>query len=112
MSDQNHLGLVMTQVPQYQPSLKNESPDKKHPENKFNWKWDKQLNRLCSERKKPIAGDFHKDTLKVVDNRELLKRTRNDELGIAEIKIPKSVRNINKIEKLDLINKEIKRIEQ
>ena len=102
----------MTQVPNYQASQNNDSPQKKHPENKFNWKWDKQLNRLCSEKKKPIAGDFHLDTLKVVDNRERLKRNPHEELGITELRIPKSVKNINKIDKLDLINREMKKIDQ
>lgn len=50
------------------------------------------------------------DTIKVVDNREKIKRTRNYEPEI-EVRIPKSVKNINKIEKLDLINQELKKID-
>jgi hypothetical protein len=49
---ENHLGLVMTQVP-FSPKINGPNNKSPSPENNFKWKWDKQLNRLCSENKKP-----------------------------------------------------------
>ena len=69
------------------------------------------MNRLCSEKKKPKAGEFHEATVNHVNNK--LKRNPNQELSFSEVHIPKAVTDkLTKLDKLELMNQQVRKIEQ
>ena len=73
----NHLGLLVSSQPGAPFDRQQSGGNPKKPaRNDFNWKWDKQLNRLCNDIQKPEAGEFHQNTIAVVDNYAIYKRNK------------------------------------